>query len=270
MELNKIYNEDCLTFLSSVGGGVFDVVLTSPPYNTSRDSGIQKRPNNRPPEGRYLKVNGWRDNRTQQEYINWCIVIFKELEKSLKENGVILWNVSYGSDVTDNLENIDTMWLCIADIIRNTDFVVADRIIWKKSNCLPNNVTPNKLDRIVEDIFVFVRKSEIKTFKCNKKLTSISSIGQKYYSPIKNLIEAPNNSEVCPINKATFSEELCIKLLNIYAPKNAVVYDPFMGTGTTAIACLEKGLSYVGTKISKEQVEWAENRIKNFKKNSMW
>lgn len=271
MEVNKIYNEDCLSFLSSVGGGVFDVVLTSPPYNTSRDSNdILQKNSKSHPSGRYLKIDGWRDNKTQEEYINWCIGIFTELNSCLKENGVVLWNVSYGSDVTSNSENVDTMWLCIADIIRNTEFTVADRIIWKKSSSLPNNVSPNKLTRIVEDVFIFVRKSELKTFYCNKKVTSVSSTGQKFYSPIYNFLEAPNNSEVCPINKATFSEELCMKLLNIYAPKKAVVYDPFMGTGTTAIACLEKGLNYVGTEISKEQVEWAENRIKNFKKSSMW
>lgn len=231
---------------------------------------MQKNNKSSHPSSRYLKVDGWRDNKTQEDYIHWCIDIFNELDRSLKENGVILWNVSYGSDITYNSGNLDTMWLCIADIIRNTNFTVADRIIWKKSCSLPNNVSPNKLTRILEDVFVFVRKTEISSFHCNKKVTSISTTGQKMYSPIYNYIEAPNNSENCPVNKATFSVELCMKLLKIYAPKNAVVYDPFMGTGTTAIACLEKGLNYVGTEISKEQIEWSENRIKDFKKNSLW
>lgn len=252
-------------------GGVFDVVLTSPPYNTSRDcNDIVTMKNGWFPTARYLKTNGWRDNKAKEDYINWCVEIFNQLDKVLKENGVIMWNASYGGDVTQNPESIDTLWLCIAEIIKNSNFTVIDRIIWKKSCCTPNAVSPNKLNRIVEDIFVFVRKTEMATFHCNKKVASVRPNGQKMHSPIYNFIEAPNNSEVCPINKATFSEELCIKLLNIYAPKNAVVYDPFMGTGTTAIACLEKGLSYVGTEISKEQVEWAENRIKKFKKNSMW
>lgn len=268
--VNKIYNEDCLSFLTKLeDGAIFDVVLTSPPYNTSRDCEM-KEYNNKPASSRYIKVDGWRDNRTQQEYIDWCTEIFNQIEPRLKENGVIIWNVSYGGDVTTNVENIDTMWLSIADIIKNTKFTVADRIIWKKSNCLPNNVSPNKLDRIVEDIFIFARKTEIKTFHCNKKVTSTSATGQKYYSPIKNLIEASNNSEVCPLNKATFSEDLVMKLLNIYAPKKALVYDPFMGTGTTAVGCLVKGCNFIGTEISNEQIEWANNRIKKYQKTCMW
>lgn len=270
MELNKIYNEDCLSFLSSLKDKkVFDVVLTSPPYNTSREGAIFSK-NGLQMSSRYHEVDGWIDNRTQEDYITWCIQIFNALDNTLKENGVILWNVSYGADVTKNPDSVSTMWLCIADIIRNTNFAVADRIIWKKDSSFPNNESPNKLTRVVEDIFVFARKSEIRTFHCNKKVTSTRPTGQKMYSPIYNYIEAPNNSENCPINKATFSVELCMKLLKIYAPKNAVVYDPFMGTGTTAIACLEKGLNYVGTEISKEQIEWSENRIKYFQKKSMW
>ena len=271
IKLNKIYNEDCLAFLSSIQDKVFDIVLTSPPYNTSRDcDDITTMKNNWRPSGRYLKIDGWRDNKTKEEYISWCIDIFNKLDSVLKENGVIIWNVSYGGDVSSNSENLDTMWLCIADIIRNTGFTVADRIVWKKSNSFPNNMSPNKLNRIVEDIFVFVRKLEIRTFHSNKIIVGERPTGQKMYSPICNYIEAPNNSENCSINKATFSEELCIKLFNIYAPKNAVVYDPFMGTGTTAIACLRKGLNYVGTEISKEQIEWSENRIQNFQRDLRW
>ena len=75
-------------------------------------------------------------------------------------------------------------------------------------------------------------------------------------------IEAKNNDGSCPFNKATFSTELCEKLLNIYAThKGAVLYDPFMGSGTTALACKMMGLNYIGSEISKNQVQWANERI---------
>lgn len=48
----------------------------------------------------------------------------------------------------------------------------------------------------------------------------------------------------------------------MYAPKNGVVYDPFMGSGTTALACKMMKLNYVGSELSSNQVEWANNRIK--------
>lgn len=76
------------------------------------------------------------------------------------------------------------------------------------------------------------------------------------------MIEAKNNDEVCPYNKATYSSDLCTKLLKIYAPKGALVYDPFMGSGTTAVACEKMELMSRGSEISKNQCEWAINRLK--------
>ena len=65
------------------------------------------------------------------------------------------------------------------------------------------------------------------------------------------------------LTKANFPESLpkmCIELLTY---KGNLVVDPFMGSGTTAVACKELGLSYIGSELSKNQCEWAENRLKN-------
>jgi DNA modification methylase len=81
------------------------------------------------------------------------------------------------------------------------------------------------------------------------------------YETIYNFIEAKNNDGPCPYNKATYSSELCEKLLKLYPPSNGVVYDPFMGSGTTAVACVRLGLSYLGSEISADQVAYARERI---------
>lgn len=183
----------------------------------------------------------------------------------LERNGVVLWNASYGSDSTVTTQGIGLLWLSVADIIRNSPFTVADRIIWKKSSALPNNMSPNKLTRIVEDIFVFVRKSEYKTFAANKEVSSIRSNGQTCYKNYFNFIEARNNDGTCPYNKATYSSDMCLRLFDIYAKDGMTVYDPFMGSGTTAVACVRHGkLSYIGSEISENQVRFAEERISKF------
>lgn len=202
---------------------------------------------------------------TQNEYCNWCIELFNTFDKVLNENGVILWNVSYGSDGTVNKESVGLIWLAIADIIRNTNFTVADRIIWKKNSALPNNVSKNKLTRIVEDIFVFCRKDEYKTFNANKEISSVGKNGQTFYKNYFNFIEAKNNDGSCKLNKATYSSDLCKQLLKLYAKTNTIVYDPFMGTGTTGIACEELDLTCYGSELSAQQVEFAENRLKEFR-----
>jgi DNA modification methylase len=239
-------------------GDKVNVILTSPPYNTGRPNTSEKARQHH--EARY---DIHMDTMTQDEYIDWTIRLFNEFDKILAKDGVILWNISYGSDGTVNKEGIGLVWLVIADIIRKTNFVTADRIIWKKRSALPNNVSKNKLTRIVEDVFVFCRKDEYKTFQCNKEVSQVSKTGQTFYKNVYNFIEAPNNDGANKLNKATYSSELCEKLLTIYANDVNIVYDPFMGTGTTAVACKRLGINCFGSEISKDQVDFSYERLKN-------
>lgn len=262
MSIVKFVHGDCLIFMEDMAkkNRKVDVVLTSPPYNTSRPNKSENSLKNH--EGRYKVYD---DIKTGDEYCNWCVDIFNHFDAVLKPNGVVLWNVSYGTDATVNTEGIGLMWNSISDIIRNTNFTVADKIVWKKKSALPNNVSPNKLTRICEEVFVFCRKSEYKTFHANKEVSKIGKNGQQFYKVLYNYIEAPNNDGSNPLNKATYSSDLCIQLLNMYAPKNGLVLDPFSGTGTTGIACEILGLNHVGTEIDAEQVEYSYNRLKEIR-----
>ena len=254
VEINKIYNKDCIEFMGELDIKV-DCVLTSPPYNTGRFSVSDRARENR--EARYdIHI----DNLQPDEYINWTLDLFRSFDNILSKNGVVIYNLSYSSDGTVN-KNTDLMWRVLSKIIENTNFTIADRIIWKKSSALPNNVSPNKLTRIVEDVFVFCRKNEYKTFSCNKEVASISKTGQNYYKNYFNFIEAKNNDGPCKLNKATYSTDLCVQLLSLYCKEGDLIYDPFIGTGTTAVACKELGMNYIGTELSKQQCEYAQNRI---------
>lgn len=247
-----IYNTDCLKWMEAISksDAKMNIVLTSPPYNTGRPCfGEDKLKNH---EGRY---DIFFDNKTNDEYSDWTVELFSKFDAILSKNGVVLYNMSYSS------ENTECMFLTVADVIRKSNFTVADHIVWKKSTALPNNTSPNKLTRIFESVFVFCRKSEFKTFTCNKNVTSVRATGQKMYQNIFNFIEARNNDESCKLNKATFSTEFVTKLLEIYAKTDDIVYDPFSGTGTTAKACLLKGLEFHGTELSENQFEYTKERL---------
>ena len=254
----KIYNEDCINTMHRLANNEqkVDIILTSPPYNTARPSVSETSRNNY--EGRY---DMYLDIMTQDDYCKWTIELFNQFNLILNENGVVLWNVSYGSDATVNTESIGLVWLSIADIIRNTPFTVADRIIWKKNSALPNNVSKNKLTRIVEDIFVFARKDEYTTFNANKEISGIGKNGQTFYKCAYNIIEAPNNDGTCDLNKATYSSDLCEQLLKLYGKENYLVYDPFNGTGTTGVACKRLKMNYIGSEISEAQCIYSEDRL---------
>ena len=130
MSIIKFVQDDCIHFMNMLSekNRKVDVILTSPPYNTSRPSSERSMKNH---EGRYKVYD---DLKTGEEYCDWCVNIFNHIDTILKPNGVVLWNVSYGTDATINTEGIGLMWNSISDIIRHTNFTVADKIVWKKKS----------------------------------------------------------------------------------------------------------------------------------------
>lgn len=196
--------------------------------------------------------------KTKKIYQEDCFLAFNTI---LRKNGVILYNINYGTNTHESF------WHLISTIMLKTPFTIADQITWKKKTAVPNTASPNKLTRITEPIFVFVRKDEYKTFNANKKVVSLSKgTNQKNYQNIINFIEAANNDGSCAIHKATYSSDLCIKLLEIYAAKGSLVYDPFMGTGTTSVACEKLSLDWIGSELSKEYVDYANIRLSRMAK----
>ena len=83
----------------------------------------------------------------------------------------------------------ESFYHLLSEIQKETNFTIADQITWKKRIAVPNTASPNKLTRITEPIFVFVRKSEYKTFKTNKKVVSLSkNTNQRNYENVYNFI----------------------------------------------------------------------------------
>jgi len=246
MKANTIYNESNALTMQRIEAATIDLIITSPPYNIIRPNSTDRG------------YDLYKDGMSNDEYIDWTIDMFKQFERCLVKDGIVLYNMSYGT------ENTILMSLVVADIIRRSDFTLADIIVWKKKSATPNNVSHNKTTRIIEYIYVFCRKDEFYTFKCNKHKLKERESGQAIYENVYNFISAPNNDSSTDLNKATFSSKMVRKLLSIYAPSNSLVYDPFMGTGTTAVACVIDGHRYIGSEISSKQCEYAEKRIKPY------
>jgi len=253
-----IFNEDYAETVKRLEeqGRTVDVVLTSPPYNTNKKQGNTLTISDVKGKGyTHVRYDTVQDNMTNEQYDAFISGFVSNVGAVLSQNGVILLNLSYGN------ENPSGIWTAVAAIIANTEFTVADCIVWKKSNAMPNNNSANRSDRICEFVFVIVRKSELATFKTNKKVKSVRKTGQPVYGSFRNFVEAKNNDGVCPYNKATFSTDLVTKLLAIYADDKATVYDPFMGSGTTLLAANRMGIEAIGSEISHNQCVWAIERI---------
>lgn len=249
IEVNKIYNEDCMVTMSNIDNNIIDIVMTSPPYNmTPRKGGLSDTQ-------RYDSFNDW---MPEKDYIDNTVKVFNEFNRIVKENGVVLYNFSY------SIENPVLPYKLVSEIDQHTEWTIADTIVWKKSCGLPFPANERRLSRNWEFVWVFVRKDEINTFKCNKGIKSISEkTKQKYFNIFYNFVEAKNNDSKTPkLNQATYSSELCEKLFDIYGDKGYLVYDPYMGTGTTAVACIHKEMRYIGSEISEKQCQYSEDRVK--------
>ena len=258
---NKIYAEDCFKTMQRLKDKEVSLILTSPPYNTSKHTYTEKSRHNH--DSRY---DTYIDTGSHKDYVDWSIKLFREFDRILQSNGCVLYNINYGTGYENTCDNLIDI---VHNIITNTPFMVADIIGWKKSNALPNNTSSNKCTRIFELVFVLCRKSENKTFISNKEVKSVSKTGQNFYVNMFNFIEAPNNDGSCKLNKATFSSDFALKLLEMYAgQKTGIVYDPFIGTGTTALAVKLFNRKYdrkyfcVGSELSEEQVKFAMNRLR--------
>ena len=245
MEINKIYCENNLDTMAQMPDNFIDLVITSPPYNIfntkAKDRGYDY----------------YEDNKTDDEYIKWTINIFKEFDRITKQNSIIIYNMGYGT------ENPNLMNLTVSNIITETNYSLADIIVWKKKTAMPNSPSKNRLTRICEFVYIFCRKNELHSFDSNKEIVNESN-GAKFYESIDNFINASNNDESNDLNKATFSTELVRKLCKIYAKNNSLIYDPFIGTGTTAKACIIDKHNFIGSELSKNQCEYAMKRLQPY------
>lgn len=219
-------------------------VVTSPPYNIIRPNSTDRG------------YDVYKDGMSNEEYIRWTLKIFKRFDKLIEKDGCILYNMSYGG------ENTICMNLTVAEIIQKTDFTLADIIVWHKNQATPNNVSKNKLTRIVEFIYVFVKKDDFKTFETNKKVVGKRKTGQKTYENKFNYIKAKNNDKSTSINKATYSTDLMKQLFDFYVQENDIILDPFGGTGTTACASYENGNDCYSIELSEEQINYSKDRLK--------
>lgn len=152
-DLSSLYNGDCVIVLRDLISKNIkvDKVITSPPYNIVRPSSTDRG------------YDLYKDNLSNEDYSKWLIEIFELYDQIINKNGCVIFNLSYGA------ENTTCMNLTVADIIRKTNWTLADIIIWKKNCATPNNVSPNKMTRICEFVYIFCRKKEFNTFTTNKK-----------------------------------------------------------------------------------------------------
>ena len=243
LETNKIYCGDTVETMGKINEGTIDLILTSPPYLASIRNDNHKYP------GAKDQI---KDNQSVDDYLEWIIDNFKQYERILKKDGVIVFNFSYTTF------NPSLPYFLINEVFKHTDFRIYDTFSWKKKSAMPVSGHPNRVTRIVEMVYIFAKTPY---FKANKTVSSVSRTGQKYYNNYYNFIEARNNDGKVEGHEATFSTDLASFFIDLYSKENEIVLDNFSGTGTTPYASSKMNRQYIGIDLVEKFCDYARNRI---------
>lgn len=230
IELNKIYNEDCIVTMKKMQDKSIDYIITSPPYNFGKDA----------IHGVDAKYTDYKDDLTQEQYFEWQKKLIIEMLRVTKKH--IFYNIQMISG------NKIALFKLIGYFAEN----IKELMIWDKLQGEPA-MLQGVLNSVYELIIIFSNDEPQKRVFSDVEWrgTQDNIIRNK-----KNFNNKINHFAVMPLN-------LPRKLIAIWSKQNDIIYDPFMGSGTTAIACVLEKRNFIGSEISKEYFDIAVNRINN-------
>ena len=254
--INKIICGDSAEILFELPKESIDLVITSPPYSDLRKYGGVG--------------NTWNENKFK--------IIALGLWEVLKEGGVIVWIVN------DKTENGSKTLVSFRQALyfQKIGFNVNDVMIWQKSNYMPQVSQPRYSDCF--EYMHILSKGKPKTF--NPIKVPCKCAGQEYKSTTKNMggengrtykefninkEKVKPNIWECAVSQnktnhpAVFPEQLVIDHILSWSNENDMVLDPFMGSGTTALACIKTNRKFLGIEMNEGYVDMANERINEAK-----
>ena len=233
--LNQNVCGDAVKIMKQIPDASIDLVVTSPPYNLKNSTGNGMKDGRGGKRSKAALMNGYtdhHDNMPHDEYVEWQRACLKEMLRVTKEDGAIFYNHKWrvqGGLLQDR-----------HDIVEG--FPVRQIIIWRRKGGI--NFNPGYFLPTYEVIYL-IAKPKFKLAPKASSLGDIWEIGQE----MKNLHPAP------------FPVKLIERIIG--ATNAKIVLDPFMGSGTTAIAALNLDRNYIGIDLSKQYCDLADERIKN-------
>jgi DNA modification methylase len=248
LELNKIYNMDCVQGMKLLDGCSVDLTVTSPPYDNLRS------------------YKGFEFDFES---------VAKELYRVTKQGGVVVWIVG---DATVKGSETGTSFKQ-ALYFKEIGFNLHDTMIWKKTNPIP--LTHNRYEQHFEYMFVFSKGSP-KTFNpikipCATKgqIRKRKNSNKEEGSAVRNRNEVTvtksekikGNVWEMPVSNtkynhpAIFPEQLARDHIISWSNPNDIILDPFMGSGTTAKMAKANNRNYIGFELSEGYCQIAEQRL---------
>lgn len=264
---------DCLEKLKELPDNSVDCCITSPPYYGLRDYGVSGQ----------IGLE-----QTPQEYVQKMVNVFSEVKRVLKPNGTLWLNLgdSYGKQK----QLIGIPWR-VAFALQDSGWYLRQDIIWHKPNPMPESIR-DRCTKAHEYIFLLSKSPKyyfdseaIKepskhpnakaSWSCESRKARGHQVGGK---PVGNEANGTKYNGSIKRNKrsvwtvtpkhfkgahfATFPPDLIEPCVLAGCPKEGIVLDPFMGSGTTGLVAKKHGRDFIGIELNEEYLKIAEKRIK--------
>lgn len=235
MLVDDIVVMDSLEFLSSLEDNSVDLIVTSPPYNKGWWSKNRNVHNGPYTKSRHIDYGVYDDRMPPNDYEKWQRKILNECIRVLKPTGSIFYN---HIDILNEHLTYFPKWVL--------DYPLKQIIVWNKRN------TP-RIDKsyffpITEHIFWIKKNNGARTKFHRKECLFIKSVWEF-------------NAETNNNHPAPFPLELAQNCILACTDVGDVVCDPFMGSGTTALAAKKLRRRYIGCDLNPFYVESAKSRV---------
>jgi DNA modification methylase len=254
MQINTIYCEDCNDTMKRMADNSIDLTVTSPPYDMIR------------------KYEGYTFNFPKTAI---------ELFRVTKQGGVVVWIIN---DTTINGARSMSSFKQALFFTAKCGFNMHDVMIWQKPNYAPLYPSVKRYDQNFDYMFI-LSKCTPKTWnpiKDKLKSEATKSRGKyktRFINPdgtFQHVDSTNNDSDYSKRNcvwvippgtirglnhPATFPEQLIKDHIITWSNENDLIYDPFMGSGTTAKCCKIFGRNYIGSEISQKYCDIANKRL---------
>jgi site-specific DNA-methyltransferase (adenine-specific) len=255
MQINKIYAENCIKTLKRMPDNYLDMTLTSPPYD---------------------------DLRTYNGYEFPLTKIIELLYQKTKDGGVVVWVI--GDKTVNGSETLTSFKQAMEFVGKG--FLLHDTMLYVKNNPIPSDCG-KRYRQSFEYMFCF-SKGQPKTFhpitrptkSAGKKIKAfritengrgnvpLEDIGRQIKAERKvsniftyNVGTSSATHRIAFQHPAIFPEQLAEDQIVSWTDEGDLVYDCFMGSGTTAVAACNLRRNFLGSEISAEYVDIANERL---------
>jgi len=223
----NLINDNCFSAFNKIKDSSIDLIITSPPYNLGNNhhTGNKRHQayNDNLPEAEYQKQ--------QLEFLNKCF-------KVLKEEGSLIYN--HKNRIKNGVQISPYEW------IFKSNFFIKQEIVWINRS---QNFDKIRFYPFTERLYWLTKKSETKLFNA---INHYDVFDYKEWKPVGT----KNN------HTRAFPEKMVEDVLKCF-PNAKVVLDPYMGSGTTGVACKYANRDFIGIELDQEYFDIAKERIES-------